>query len=696
MHLANTAAIFFFATSLVTPIQHASINPDFTTDNYHQQNIASTDPDLEPGFPAQMFQSSGTYWNGASINTLVANINDDPRQEIFGSALGRGPLYGWNFYGSLLDGWPPPANQGAIYAAAGRLLPGSSQLQVIGADFDGNLVAYNSEGQPLPGWPQSNAAGGLVAPILADFNSDGVDEILAAGLYNLRILSANGAPLPGWPITVHPKIAGMATADFNADGRFEIVIFTEPGNGFTCARIYSDNGSLLSNCPVNIIGDARMYPAIGDVDGDKNLEIVVNSASQIAILNASGEVKRFIPTSQSFYGTPPVLADLNGDAIPEILVLTNNTMFAFNGDGSNFPGWPVPMSGYSTEKTTPVVGDVDGDQLMEIVVFADGLYIFNQDGTLFQKKTITATQLSPAIADFDLDGRNEVICTLYNWGGFTGFEDAVWAFDFGGGPHGKIEWGQYGGGPQHQGVYPVPTLARPKTGYTVYLPLIMGSNVVKPQWLRGQFNLNGIPLEGLPVSLVLDDGILQQSIQSVYTDASGQYQFSSFPPLSADQFYYVGVALGSNPYGLLSLWMSRELKTVRYDSQIDIGKVNLANVPLLSPDNNFSGNLPITFTWGLRSTPAMEYYALELFNPINFNPDYLDIPSQENSGVTIYALPTGFTINQGIGWDVWVFGADGSFGISNESRVFTPTSAGLTTLEIPEDDPWTVITRPRY
>ncbi|HUU98644.1 MAG TPA: hypothetical protein VM487_23165 [Phycisphaerae bacterium] len=58
-----------------------------------------------------------------------------------------------------------------------------------------------------------------------------------------------------------------------------------------------------------------------------------------------------------------------------------------------------------------------------------------------------------AIAAIDLDGRNEIIVTGSYWDGYSGDYDKVWAYDLGGDTHGRIEWGQFGGGPRHQNLY---------------------------------------------------------------------------------------------------------------------------------------------------------------------------------------------------------------------------------------------------
>src|SRR5262249_32174197 len=56
------------------------------------------------------------------------------------------------------------------------------------------------------------------------------------------------------------------------------------------------------------------------------------------------------------------------------------------------------------------------------------------------------------IADIDLDGRNDIIVASDFWNGVSGYYDKVWAFDLHGPtPYGPIQWGQFMGGPKHDG-----------------------------------------------------------------------------------------------------------------------------------------------------------------------------------------------------------------------------------------------------
>ena len=234
---------------------------------------------------------------------------------------------------------------------------------------------------------------------------------------------------------------------------------------------YHHDGTLLSGFPVEFSGYVGTYPVIGDVDGDGALEIVVVGAGSdsVRIYSANGSLKRTMTAaSGTWYGTAPALADLDGDSIPEIIVQGNTALSVFRGDGSLFPGWPVVWEGdHEAGNSAPVVGDVDGDQQPDIVVVSHvggqvatgSVRAYNRNGqpiAHFPKQINIGAGAVPAIADIDLDGRNEIIITGDYWDGVADYFDKVWVYDLGNGPHGRIEWGQMGGNAQHRGLYPPP------------------------------------------------------------------------------------------------------------------------------------------------------------------------------------------------------------------------------------------------
>ena len=433
---------------------------------------AQSDPDLEPGFPVQTFFSSGGYTAGPAIHTLVGNIDDDPKLEIVVTGLASGPLYAWHSDGSLVNGWPLLDFYGAAaYPVMGKLTadaPGFSVFASFAASGRGPMAAFSRSGELLPGWPRYVNNYSSSPATLADVDGDGIDEIFLAEEDDaLHAYRADGTILPGWPATFWrggQRFSTPAIGDLDGDGAPEIVTVS---GGYLLA--FHVDGSMVDGFPVESTQwGVTNFPVIGDVDGDGKPEIVlvgVGFVPGVCVVASNGQVKRTIPlTGTIYYGTAPALADLDGDGIPEITVQTDTAVNVVRGDGSPFPGWPVtpPYWVSNVFGSSPVAGDVDGDGFPDIVVtYETGTYgqsevmVYNRYGVLHPRfpKSIWGTGV-PAIADIDLDGRNEIIVSGDRTSDNTaGYHDRVYAYDLGGPAHGRIEWGQLMGGPKHQGVY---------------------------------------------------------------------------------------------------------------------------------------------------------------------------------------------------------------------------------------------------
>lgn len=383
--------------------------------------VFGQDPDLEPGFPVQAYHGAGSYHAGPAIHTLVGNIDEDPTLEIVVTGLATGPLYAWNSDGSLVPGWPVYGASGAGYPTMGNLSNAFPGLEVFSGHFAsrGKLIAYSGSGSILPGWPRWSANFVATPAALVDIDGDGLDEIFVEEEdWKLHAYRADGSVLPGWP----PEgfFGGQerhtpAFGDLDGEGDLEIVV----ASGWISDRgvwlfAYHHDGRLVAGFPRTFMnGRVDTFPAIGDVDGDGALEIVV-VAERIYVLSADGTTERSMAYTGSVpYGSAPALADLDGDSIPEIVVQTDVALNVWYGDGRVFPGWPVVWGNdYWLGESSPVVGDVDGDRLPDIVVTTQvagsattGLVrVYNRNGVPhphFPKTLAIGGGAVPAIADLD-------------------------------------------------------------------------------------------------------------------------------------------------------------------------------------------------------------------------------------------------------------------------------------------------------
>jgi ELWxxDGT repeat protein len=446
-----------------------------------ESSVEFEDPDLEEGFPATVITSPGTYHGGPNVYTLVGNIDEDPESEILVSSLASGPLFAWNADGSPLPGWPTGDTSGVLYPALGDLLDSAPGLEVVAGNWPfgvlGRLQAYSGDGSPLYGWPRGAPLDTVTAPSLADLDRDGLDEVIVAGGdRNIYVYRADGREFPAWPSGGVPGAGPQAVADLDSDGTLEVVSERE---GFLYAHHH--DGSPVAGFPevLSTNSHTQGFPVIGDVDGDGALEIVVvlrvdTEPGRVWVVSATGAVENTWLLPRDFpHGTAPALADIAGGAAPEIVVQADGFLGVYGHDGTSLPGWPVTWENHWHEDSAPVVGDVDGDQSPDIVIttqiaglVSGELRAYDAQGRMlegFPKKPPSwdesisqwRGEAVPAIADIDLDGRNEIIVAGH-FGRWAGYWDGLWVYDLGGPAHGPVEWGQALGGPHHWGVYPVP------------------------------------------------------------------------------------------------------------------------------------------------------------------------------------------------------------------------------------------------
>jgi len=305
--------------------------------------------------------------------------------------------------------------------------------------------------------------------------------------------AGDGSVLAGWPTNYlwgGQERHTPALYDLDGDGLLENISASgSTSSGVAITAVHQD-ATVYWNTYIPK-GEVDTYPAVGDVDNDGSVDIIVVGSesispfrSEVFVLSATGEIERsWLLGSGVPYGTAPALADLNGDRVPEIIVQTDGYVYAMDGYGNELPGWPYSLGSYYwIGNSSPVIGDVDGDYKPEIVFTSydyyhtgspSYFYILNHDGTDVSGFPMRIDYIDhgavPAIADIDRDCHNEVIITGDFWDGYTGYYPTVWAFDLSrmspginlGGikAHGNIEWGQFMSNASHTGVYsPVRTI----------------------------------------------------------------------------------------------------------------------------------------------------------------------------------------------------------------------------------------------
>ncbi len=257
----------------------------------------------------------------------------------------------------------------------------------------------------------------------------------------------------GWPREVGYDIfSSPALGDLDGDGTLEVVVGSYEGR----LHAWHHDGTLVDGWPLEL-GDQYSYiegsPALADIDMDGDLEIIVGLNSytnEIHALHHSGLAVDGWPQNISYYfGSSPAVGDLNGDGTPEIAIGSGTGVAIFRNNGSLLAGWPQDTGDYIY--SSPAIADLDCDGDLEILIGSiDGsLHAWHHNGSLvdgWPKETGDYIYSSPAVADLDGDGDLEVIVGSY--------DDKIHIWDESGScsPY-QIEWDKFSYNEMNTGWY---------------------------------------------------------------------------------------------------------------------------------------------------------------------------------------------------------------------------------------------------
>jgi len=322
----------------------------------------------------------------------------------------------------------------------------------------------------LAGMPRRVGSSIEASPVLVDMDGDAIDDVVYATSDGI-VMVANGAlqAFPGWP----QSFSSLSEQDP-----------ADPGNHLG-QNAYAD-GAVSAERRHSLAAT----PAVADLDGDGSPEVVAASLNgELIVWHRSGSVAAGWPFRLDLslveglnepdhnnydYGffASPALGDLDGDGDLEVVAAAmDSRVYAFHHDGSLVTGFPVELrADYETSGgvqsrgeriiSSPALGDVDGDGFLEIAVGTNqkttgtyGLgYLISHTGEieegwpfgLFGAYTNALPYVgegvpgSPTLCDVDGDGRLEIAMhtiadsgKLLSWDGTEFAKLARIASDFG-------------------------------------------------------------------------------------------------------------------------------------------------------------------------------------------------------------------------------------------------------------------------
>ena len=266
--------------------------------------------------------------------------------------------------------------------------------------------------------PQSLAAG--------DFNGDGKPDLATADVNSstLSILTGDGiggfAPPMGIAVG-NPDFGSrpqfVTTADFNGDGKLDLVVLLSGTSTGGFAAVLLNNGAGGFGAPVNFaVGVQPVKAAVGDFNGDSKPDLaVVNLSSQSVFILVGNGTGGFNAASNIPVGAFPnaiAVADFNADSKADFAV-GSGTPNLFLGDGA---GGFTSITNFALFSTSSIVAaDFTHDGLTDLALSrGDSVAVVtgNGAGGFGQPLNFSIAAAGPAAliaADLNGDGASDLV-----------------------------------------------------------------------------------------------------------------------------------------------------------------------------------------------------------------------------------------------------------------------------------------------
>ena len=406
---------------------------------------------IELNFECEVEVQQGTFtpvieWNLAGFNAygppVVGQLNDDNGDGAINSQDTPDIVYSLNSGGGLVS---VNGKTGLVQWTSNAIFDGTSGQAIGDVDGDGipeiaaangagRIVLMNNQGTPIWSGSVNSPLSYFMYPSIADMDNDGLAEIIAGNtIFNHDGTIAGVGPhgvgaCPNQSSSSFLEGSVAVPVDIDGDGQLEVLV----GNA-----AYEKDGSV-----VWYNGTADGIPAVADMDGDGLPEIVVISGNSAWTLEHDGTQTGW---STSFPNTnylgPPAIDDLDGDGQPDFILVGSGEMRAYRWDGSII--WTQTVQDFSGA-AGPILFDFELDGYPEVVYADESMVrVFNGlDGSVKlmsnEHQSYTGFE-NPIVADVDADGQVEIVMTHGQGGpGLSVYGDANQSW-----PQGRQVWNQH-------------------------------------------------------------------------------------------------------------------------------------------------------------------------------------------------------------------------------------------------------------
>jgi hypothetical protein len=241
-------------------------------------------------------------------------------------------------------------------------LPSFMTNRELPSVMDGFPVSYSN----------SNVLNGAV---YFDMDGDGEMEVIFGVGTKIVALKTDGSAVPNWPVNLGYYVWGSpAVGDITGDGNNEIVATSRNNTTGNEGELYAYHmdGTPVDGFPITQAGGGTMNACLADITGDGALEILVNVRNHpdgwAYVYDGTGSVVDGWPQAlDTIPGAGISSGDITGDGNNEVVALSYESLYVFDNQGNVLDGFPVSMPGVTYSYSSPVLVDLDGDGYLEIV-----------------------------------------------------------------------------------------------------------------------------------------------------------------------------------------------------------------------------------------------------------------------------------------------------------------------------------------
>jgi hypothetical protein len=353
-----------------------------------------------------LFQEAPEYPSGANsaVKVVVADLNGDGIQD---AIIANGCNGCSNGAVGVLLGIGDGAFQPPVTYSTGGLYPNGLAVGDINGDGKPDVVVVNNGSstvavllgngdgtfQPAVTYPSGGGAGSQSFGVaLADINIDGKLDVIVgnstgSATGNVAVLLGLGDGTFGPAVTYNAGGSPYSpvVSDVNGDGKPDLIVpnYCTVFNGDLGLCQSGSVGVLLGNgngtfLPVVTYSTAANVTsaAVGDVNGDGKLDIVVGSSTGVQLLLGNGNGTFQAAVTLVSYAALEVqfvsLADVNGDGKLDLLAVASNQMgpgslvvMLGNGNGTFQPEKIFSSVGYGS--TSLAVADLNADTKLDVL-----------------------------------------------------------------------------------------------------------------------------------------------------------------------------------------------------------------------------------------------------------------------------------------------------------------------------------------